>query len=88
MQVSSRNANRLPIKKKEAALATSPFRFRDNHRINITVIRVTGSISMKLRQPNKQQRLLTDPASLPQLTTREKKEEVLKPTDAAASMEF
>lgn len=71
-----------------AAFVTSLFWFRDSGRIKISVPCASGLISMKLLYPNKRQRLLRNPASLPLLTVPEKEKDVLEMTDAVASIDF
>lgn len=76
------------MKRKEAAFAVSTLRFCESGRINNTVLRASGSISLSLSQPIKPQRVLSNLARLPLLTVPDKQEEVLEMTGAEALIDF
>lgn len=77
-----------PTKRKVAVFAANLFRLRDSSCINISGPRATDSVSMKLLQPSKRQRMLKNLASVSLPTTQKKEEDVLGVTDAADSMDF
>lgn len=78
----------IPMKRIDRIFAASLFRFHDSGHVSISVPHVRGSMSMTLSQPNKRHRLLTNLARLSLPTTSGNKEDVLKITDAEASMYF
>lgn len=61
------------MKREDAVFAVSPFSLHVNGHIKSSVQRAKGFISMNLSQPNREQRLLSSPASLLLFITAKKK---------------